>query len=104
MEIYENWWEEKRSVYLYEVMAENEKNLLHKKLFADLKVAAEKQAGVWEHKMRENHIDIPAQFVPNLRTLLVATLVKIFGTESLHFILSAMKIRGMSIFQQYHSE
>jgi VIT1/CCC1 family predicted Fe2+/Mn2+ transporter len=104
MEIYDNWREEKRSAYLYTVMAENEKNILHKKLFTDLSAAAEKQAKLWEKKIKEQNMQAPSAFVPDKRTKLVAWLVKIFGAESLHTMLSAMKIRGMSVLTQYHSE
>jgi len=104
MEIYNNWWEEKRSAYLYGIMAEHELNVLHKKLFSDLKKAAEKQAHSWENKMLENGMQAPAAFKPDLRTHIIALLVKWMGTDNLHSILSAMKIRGMSVFTHYHSE
>ncbi|MBV9575939.1 MAG: VIT1/CCC1 transporter family protein, partial [Gammaproteobacteria bacterium] len=101
METYDNWREEKRSAYLYTIMAEHEQNILHKKLFLDLKKAAEKQASLWEKKLPA---EIDHTFVPDRRTRLVAWLIAYFGTESLHNILSAMKIRGMSVFTRYHSE
>jgi len=105
MELYNNWWEEKRSAWLYGIMAENEqKNILHKKLFIDLKQAAEKQASLWEHKIIESNNPAPGLFVPDLRTKIVASLVRFFGAENMHTILSAMKIRGMSVFMRYHSE
>lgn len=104
MEFYNNWWEEKRSAYLYSIMAENEENILHKKLFLDLKGAAEKQADAWEMKIKQSNLKNPPSFVPDMRTRIVATLVKCFGTESMHTILSAMKIRGMSVFTRYHNE
>lgn len=98
----ENWYEEKRSAYLYGVMAENEHNILHKKLFQDLQQAAEKQATLWEEKSRDK--DAYQTYHPDFRTRIVARLVKMFGTENMHRILSAMKIRGMSIFLDYHNE
>lgn len=104
MEIYDSWWEEKRSAYLYSIMTQHEKNILHKKLFQDLRTAAEKQASVWEKKMQETGTNIPAAFMPDLRTRLVSWLIKCFGSENLHSMLSAMKIRGMSVFTRYHSE
>lgn len=103
MELYDNWWEEKRSAYLYAVLAENENNVLHKKLFIDLKNAAEKQAQIWENKLDAAHATLKP-FTPDIRTRLVAWLVKCLGTETMHSILSAMKIRGMSVFTRYHSE
>ncbi len=104
MEIYDSWWEEKRSAYLYGIMAGNERNVLHKKLFLDLQISAEKQAHAWEKKMQENHIPLPTKFNPDFRTKLIVWLLKLFGTENMHHILSAMKIRGMSVFMRYHSE
>ena len=80
------------------------KNILHKKLFVDLKQAAEKQASVWEKKIKATSNQSPATFVPDIRTRLVSWLIKYIGTENMHYILSAMKIRGMSVFTQYHSE
>ena len=104
MELYNSWWEEKRSAWLYSIMAECEKNILHKKLFSDLKDAAEKQARLWENKMADQKLSPPAAFVPDMRSKIVASLVRFFGTENMHTILSAMKIRGMSVFTRYHSE
>lgn len=104
MEIVNNWCEEKRSAYLYGVLAQSEGNLLHRKLFKDLQHAAEKQAGMWEHKMKQENIAVPSSFHPGFRTLLVAKLAQWFGAERIHFILSSMKIRGMSVFTNYHSE
>jgi VIT1/CCC1 family predicted Fe2+/Mn2+ transporter len=104
MEFYNNWWEEKRSAYLYGIMSEHEKNILHKKLFLDLKKAADTQAGMWEKKLHATATPLPTVFLPDLRTRIVSRLIAIFGTERLHFILSAMKIRGMSVYSKYHSE
>lgn len=104
MELYDNWWEEKRSAYLYGIMAETESNVLHKKLFTDLQAAALKQAHAWEHKMADMKLAPPAEFKPDFRTRFVAHLVRWLGAETLQNILSAMKIRGMSIFKQYHTE
>lgn len=103
MEIYNNWWEEKRSAYLYGVLEKTESNILHQKLFADLKLAAEKQATMWLQKMNAQGLP-PPSFTPDLRTRLVATLVKWLGAERMDKILAAMKIRGMSVFTQFHSE
>ena len=104
MEHINNWREEMRSAYLYQIMADNEENILHKKLFLDLKEAATKQASMWEKKIIEEGMKPPAQFKPDIRTKIIAWLVKCLGTETLHSMLSAMKIRGMSVFTRYHSE
>lgn len=104
MDLYNNWWEEKRSAYMYSVMAATENNLLHKKLFSNLREAAEKQALIWEQRMRNQQITAPAEFTPDFRTRIIASLIKLFGAERLHNMLAAMKIRGMSVFTQYHKE
>lgn len=103
MDVYDNWWEEKRSAYLYDIMAKHETNIMHAKLFSDLKTAAEKQANAWELKMKDMGLPAPT-FKIDLRTRLIVRLIQIFGCENLHTILSAMKIRGMSLFTRYHSE
>jgi VIT1/CCC1 family predicted Fe2+/Mn2+ transporter len=104
VELYENWREEKRSAYLYAVLAECEDNILHRKLFKDLHDAAEKQAGMWEVKIAKSNIALPPPFKPDFRTRLVARLARLWGAERIHFILASMKIRGMAVFTQYHSE
>ena len=104
MEFYDNWWEEKRSAYLYSVMGKSEKNVLHKKLFSDLKAAAEKQANLWEEKIKNSGYQVPTAFTPDIRTQIVSGLIRFFGVDNLHRMLSAMKIRGMSVYTQYHSE
>jgi len=39
-----------------------------------------------------------------LRTRIVTKLIQWIGSENIHSMLSAMKIRGMSVFTRYHSE
>lgn len=104
MDILDSWREEKRSAYLYAIMAESERNMLHRKLFHDLKIAADKQAASWEKKMQANGIAIPEAYTPDFRTRLVSRLILSFGADTIHSILSAMKIRGMSLFTSYHTE
>lgn len=104
MDMHDNWWEEKRSAYLYTIMAAVEKNAVHQQLFRDLHHAAEKQAGAWEHKIHANYPNETLLFKPDLRTKLVVKLIQWFGVERVHFVLSAMKIRGMSVFSKFHSE
>src|SRR3990167_4575549 len=103
MEFYENWQEEKQSAYLYAVMARHEKHALHRKLFLDLQAAADHQASLWAKKISDQRLPTP-HFSPNLRARIVASLISRFGSARLHAILSAMKIRGMSVFTQFHTE
>jgi VIT1/CCC1 family predicted Fe2+/Mn2+ transporter len=104
MQFYENWWEEKRSAYLYECMAKYEKNLVYRKLFLDLQAAAQKQAGLWEKKLPNGENLFSHPFTPDFRTRFVCILIKYLGTSHIQFILSTMKIRGMSVFARHHTE
>lgn len=101
---YDNWVEEKRSAYLYLIMAENEQNILHKKLFEDLHKTAETQAASWEKKIKASNEPFDNVFTPDLRTRFIILLIKLLGTDRIHNILCAMKIRGMSVFRNYHTE
>ncbi len=104
MSMQENWWEEKRSAYLYLVMADTESHPLRKKLFRELAEAAENQSQVWLEKMQQSGQAAPPAFQPNIRTRFVAWLTKRIGVEKLRYVLSAMKVRGMSVFIQSNHE
>lgn len=98
MNFIENWQEEKSSAYLYHIIAEHETNPKYKQLFLGLSAMAEGQANIWADQMRKNHIPLPA-FSPQLRTRVIAWLVCRFGAKRLRHILSAAKVRGMSIYR-----
>src|SRR5436190_16708444 len=104
MELIINWQEEKKSAYIYKMLAQHENNILHKKLFMNLEIAANDQAKIWEEKIRQAYPEKTLNYKPDIRSKLVLALVKIFGTESMHSVLSSMKIRGMSLFTDFHSE
>lgn len=93
-----SWKEEKRSAYLYQIMASAEKHPLRKKLFLNLATAAEDQAKLWESKLNASNITFDHDYQPNFRTRLVAWLLPQVGPERLRHILSSMKVRGMSVF------
>lgn len=94
----ESWAEEKRSAYLYRVVAEREAGTARQALFAELAQEAEKQAAIWERHARTASRAVPQQFVPDLRTRLVAALVRRLGVRPLRGVLVAMKVRGMSLY------
>ena len=98
MDLVDNWLEEKRSAYLYHVIAKIEKNPEHKKLFQELATMAEKQADIWAGELAKVKRKPPA-FKPGYRTLFLARLIRIFGTKYLRVLLAATKIRGMSIYR-----
>jgi vacuolar iron transporter family protein len=98
MDLLDNWQEEKQSAYLYQVIAQIEKNPEHKKLFLELATMAEKQADIWTVQLAKAKVTPPV-FIPGYRTRFLAGLIRVFGTKYLRIMLAASKIRGMSIYR-----
>jgi len=94
----ESWAEEKRSAHLYRVVAEAEAGTPRQALFSELAQAAEKQAAIWEALAREAGQAVPARYVPDLRTRLIAYLVRRLGPRPLRAVLAAVKVRGMALY------
>ena len=94
----ENWEEEKRSAYLYQIIAAKEKDPKHKKLFQDLSAMADKQADIWVTQITKDGSPAPV-FKVNARTRFIGWLINCMGTKYLRIMLSASKIRGMSIYR-----
>jgi len=90
----EGWHEEKRSAYLYRVMAEAEAGTPRAELFSGLAIEAENQAGIWA---RQAGTAAP-EFTPDLRARMVAALVRRYGPRPLRAVLVAMKVRGLSVY------
>lgn len=91
------WQEEKRSAYLYRVIAAEESDPDKRQLFRQLAEEAEKQAALWAAEMQKQ--GLPARpFDPGLRLRLVAALVRIFGPFRVRGVLAASKIRGLSVY------
>ncbi|MBM3357207.1 MAG: hypothetical protein FJY54_05730, partial [Betaproteobacteria bacterium] len=55
----ENWSEEKRSAYLYRVVAEREAGTARQALFTELAREAEKQAAIWDRHARTAGRPVP---------------------------------------------
>ncbi len=91
------WQEEMRSAWLYRQMAAASSG--HEaELFASLATSAERQADIWQHTLlAQDHAMIPV-FRPDLRSRLVAWLLRWLGVRAMRPVLSALKIRGMSVF------
>lgn len=94
----DSWWEEKRSAYLYRIVAEAEAGTPRQALFTELAHEADKQAAIWERHARTAGQPVPDGFVPDLRARVVAHLVRRFGPRPLRGVLAAMKVRGMSLY------
>src|SRR5205823_8010438 len=91
----EGWLDETRSAYLYRVIAEVERGSPRSELFRKLANEAEGQAAIWAKNA--GLASVPA-FVPDLRTRLVAGLVRRYGPRAMRGILAAMKVRGLSVY------
>lgn len=92
------WREEMRSAYLYRVISDVECGTPRQMLFLELARAADGQAGIWAAEMRKAGAEPPAAYRPDLRTRLVAWLVRRLGVAPMRRILAAMKVRGMSLY------
>lgn len=90
----EGWHEEKRSAYLYRVMAEAEAGTPRAELFSGLAAEAENQAEIWA---RQAGPAVP-EYAPDLRARMVAALVRRYGPRPLRSVLVAMKVRGLSVY------
>jgi len=93
------WAEEKRSAYLYRVVAEVEKASVRGGLFRELATEAEHQAGIWADVARRGGARVP-EYRPDTRTRIVERLVRRYGPRPLRTVLAAMKVRGLSIYTQ----
>jgi VIT1/CCC1 family predicted Fe2+/Mn2+ transporter len=90
----ESWHEEKRSAYLYRVMAEAEAGTPRADLFRGLAAEAEGQAAIWARQTGAAVLE----YAPDLRARMVAALVRRHGPRALRSVLVAMKVRGLSVY------
>jgi VIT1/CCC1 family predicted Fe2+/Mn2+ transporter len=94
----DGWIEEKRSAWLYRAVARAERNPTRRALFEQLAAEADKQADLWAERARRSAGSVPESFRPDIRARIVARLLQTLGPRALRHVLSAMKIRGMSIY------
>lgn len=98
------WLEEKRSAYLYGVIAAAEQVPSRRQLFAQLALEAENQAQLWAQEGLKTGQSMPDSYQPEFRTTVVAWLIKRFGTRNIRPILAAIKIRGLSVYSSKRPE
>jgi VIT1/CCC1 family predicted Fe2+/Mn2+ transporter len=89
---FDSWYHERESAWLYRVVADAETDPRLQQLFRALSQAAEEQALHWAK------IANPGEFHPQLRSRLVAWLVRRLGPRALKPVLAAMKLRGLSAY------
>jgi len=86
------------AAYLYRVIAASEQEPRLKHLFEELARDAESQAEHWRAALAAEGAPAAA-FKPALRARLVALLVRLLGAQRLTQALTAMKVRGMSVYR-----
>ena len=99
-QILASWREEKRSAYLYRVLARQERASARGALFEELARAADEQARHWEDLLEREGGGVPQRFRPDLRSRVVGALVKLTSPRFMRPVLAAMKVRGMSLYAQ----
>jgi VIT1/CCC1 family predicted Fe2+/Mn2+ transporter len=97
---YESWQEEKRSAWLYRVVAECERGTPRAALFNELAQAADDQSDIWLAAISQRGDPAPAAFHPDLRTRIVAGMTRVFKPRAMRSVLAAMKVRGMVLYTQ----
>ncbi len=95
-----NWLEEKRSAFLYRLISDAESGTARQILFLELAQTAEQQAELWATELRKSGVTPPDSYQPDARTRLVARLIPWLGPRRLRHVLAAMKVRGMSLYNQ----
>ena len=91
----DNWYHEKESAWLYLQVAAAEPDPRKSRLFLQLAATAEQQSAKWAVASGQSPDRI---FIPTVRARIVARLIRRFGPRSLRPVLTAMKLRGLSIY------
>ena len=93
----ESWDEEQRSAYVYQALARFEADPVKAGLFGKLANEAQSQSEYWLREI-ERAGRPPPRFVPDWRARLVVKLTAHFGVRAMRPILAAMKVRGLSVY------
>jgi len=89
----ERWRSEKTAAYLSGTVAAYEPDPAKAHLFREMAHAAEEQAAILAKDLEP----VPA-FAPSLRSCATASLIRIFGPRAMKPVLSASKVRGVSVY------
>ena len=87
------WRSEKTAAYLSSAVAGAESDPARAHLFRQMAKAAEEQAGILAKELPQT----PA-FTPSLRSRLTVFLISMFGPRAMRPVLSASKVRGVSVY------
>jgi len=89
----DRWRSEKTAAYLSSAVAAAEPDPAKAALFKEMAAAAEEQAGILAKDLGRT-----PDFAPSLRSRLIATCIGAFGPRAMRPILSASKVRGISVY------
>jgi vacuolar iron transporter family protein len=92
-EALERWRSEKTAAFLSGAVAASEPDPAKAALFRQMAGAAEEQAGILAKELPE----IPP-FAPSIRSRLTVWLIGVFGPRAMRPVLSASKVRGVSVY------
>lgn len=90
----ERWQSEKTASYLSSAVARAERDPNKAALFRQMAEAAEEQAGI----IAKDLAAVPP-FQPSLRSRFTAFLIGLFGARAMRHVLSASKVRGISVYR-----
>lgn len=90
---FDRWRSEKTGAFLSSAVAAAERDPDKAVLFKQMAAAAEEQAGILAGDLGHTPI-----FVPALRARIIAGLIGVFGPYAMRPILSASKVRGVSVY------
>lgn len=88
------WRSEKTAAYLSDAVARNEPDENRAKLFRRMADSAETQAAILAKDLKKT-----PRFTPSLRARVIAGLLGIFGPRAMRNVLSAQKVRGVSVYR-----
>lgn len=97
----ESWREEKRSAWLYRLVAKCEQGTSREALFTELAQAADEQAAIWQAAILKRGDTVPSHFRPDVRTRIVGQLTRLFSPRAMRNVLAAMKVRGMILYDKH---
>ncbi|HXG78016.1 MAG TPA: VIT1/CCC1 transporter family protein [Methyloceanibacter sp.] len=92
-DLVERWRSEKAAAYLSGAAAAAESDPAIAKLFRRMADAAEEQAAILAKGLPRAPV-----FVPSLRARIIAGLLGVFGPRAMRHVLSAAKVRGVSVY------
>ena len=88
------WQSEKTAAYLSSAVAATERDPTRAKLFRDMAASAEQQAGILAKDLKPAPV-----FTPSMRSRITVLLLDVFGPRAMRHVLSASKVRGVSVYR-----